>query len=93
MFERIKQVIHSGGRVHGDGDTSATSRSELGDEAGASRDEQPSSGLFRCDSCEAVYIAQNKETCSTCGTAVSQIRATPSGQSADTAGQYHVEEW
>jgi len=38
------------------------------------QNQQPSSPLFRCPSCETVYIAYTKETCGTCGTDVTQVR-------------------
>jgi hypothetical protein len=41
------------------------------------------SRLFRCESCEAVYVARTKETGGTCGTGVTRIRSTLSGGSDD----------
>ena len=37
--------------------------------------------LFQCPDCEAVYVATDKDTCSTCGAAVDQVPSTL----ADTA--------
>lgn len=38
--------------------------------------ETTQSSLFLCSSCDSVYIATEKQTCSTCGTPVRQVRAT-----------------
>jgi len=58
------------------GDTTITSRGKPNEGNGATPDQQTSSQLFRCPSCETVYIAHTKETCGTCGTDVSQVCAT-----------------
>jgi predicted RNA-binding protein with PUA domain len=44
--------------------------------------DRQSSHLFRCASCEAVYVARTKDTC---GTEVTRIHSTPSGGSDDEA--------
>lgn len=93
MFEQIKQLIQFRGRSTSGGDISTTPRSEVSDETGASQDQQPSSRLFRCPSCDTVYIAHSKEMCESCDTTVTQISATPYNQSNGNPGQYLVEEW
>ena len=63
--------------LHGDsvGESDATTpQKEVGEGNGVSPDQQPSSHLFRCPSCEAVYIAYTKETCETCHTNVTEVR-------------------
>lgn len=35
------------------------------------------SSLYACPSCNTVYIASEKQTCSSCETAVEQVPATP----------------
>ena len=57
----------------GDGDTT-TPQKEVGEGNGASPGRQPSPHLFRCPSCEMVYIAYTRETCETCHTDVTEVR-------------------
>jgi len=45
-------------------------RKEAGEGNGASPDQQLSSHLFRCPTCETTSIAYTKEACGTCGTDV-----------------------
>ena len=64
-------------RLHGDSAgerDKTTSRTEAGEGNGATPDQQPSSQLFGCPSCETVYIAYTKETCETCHTDVTEVR-------------------
>ena len=57
----------------GEKDTTAP-RKEAGEGNGASPDQQLSSHLFRCPTCETTYIAYTKETCETCHTDVTEVR-------------------
>ena len=57
----------------GEKDTTAP-RKEAGEGNGASPDQQLSSRLFRCPTCETTYIAYTKETCETCHTDVTEVR-------------------
>ena len=73
MFRQITDKLT---RLHGDsageGDTT-TPRKEAGEGNGAPPDQQPSTHLFRCASCETVYIAHTKETCGKCRTVVTEV--------------------
>jgi len=75
MFEQIKSKLTA---LQGNSATKGHTATGPGnsDGNGASPDQQTSSHLFRCPSCEAVYIAQIKETCGTCGTEVTRVRST-----------------
>lgn len=44
-----------------------------GQDAGSEDTDQTETNLFQCPSCEAVFVATDKDTCSTCRTAVDQI--------------------
>ncbi|MFC4447916.1 hypothetical protein [Halorussus aquaticus] len=46
-------------------------------DSGATRRDESRSSLFRCPDCEAVYIATDKDTCSTCETTVQRVPSTP----------------
>ena len=73
----LGQIADKLTRLHGDsaGERDKTTPQKEADEGnGATPDQQPSSQLFRCPSCETVYIAYTKETCGTCGTDVTQVR-------------------
>lgn len=53
-------------RRHGEGDI----------EDQSTREETAQSHLFRCSSCQRVYVDTAKQTCSTCDSTVEQIPAT-----------------
>ncbi|WP_232702258.1 hypothetical protein [Halobacterium wangiae] len=51
------------------------SREEAEEEA-AEAEEQSRSELFHCQSCDTVYVATGKRTCSKCEGSVEQVRST-----------------
>jgi len=53
---------------------STTNHAESETESAPDDDRQPS--LYACQSCDSVYIATEKQTCQSCGTAVEQVPAT-----------------
>ncbi|WP_459191294.1 hypothetical protein [Halosimplex sp. J119] len=36
----------------------------------------PETSLYECETCDTVYVAEEKSTCSTCGNAVEEVSAT-----------------
>ncbi|RDI72506.1 hypothetical protein [Halopelagius longus] len=53
-----------------------TDAEESRDDAEATPAEGPRASLFQCSDCGSVYVATDKETCSTCNEAVEQIPST-----------------
>jgi ribosomal protein L37E len=72
VFERIAGVLAGlrNGSVGTAGPTGGA------DEGTASVDRDASGRLFRCPSCETVYVAVEKRTCSSCDVEVTRIRST-----------------
>jgi hypothetical protein len=83
MLDKIKKsisdVLSGGKRRSNDGPQASTvaeegvrasSASDSGDDADA---DEPESNLYECPSCESVFVAVDKETCSSCRTAVERI--------------------
>ena len=73
MLEQITKKLT---RLHGDSAgerDSITSQRDAVEGSVAATEQQPSSDLFRCPSCETVYIAYTKETCGTCRTDVTVV--------------------
>lgn len=75
MFD---QLISKLSRIHTNSadniSTFVTQKS--GGSEGTATDEGGSPDLFRCPSCDTVYVAIDKEACSNCGTGVKQVRST-----------------
>lgn len=53
-----------------------TNRDETTAEPQSATNDEPESSLFHCSSCEAVYIASEKETCKSCNETVDQVQST-----------------
>lgn len=85
MLDKIKDSVSdvlSGGKGESDDGTQARTVADKrararsaggsGDSDGPVADE-PESNLYECPSCESVFVALDKETCSSCQTPVEQI--------------------
>ncbi|MFC7141166.1 hypothetical protein ACFQMA_15180 [Halosimplex aquaticum] len=60
----------------GEGSDDAARPDEPGaTDRGESRD-VPETNLYECATCDTVYVAEEKSTCSTCGNAVEEVSAT-----------------
>ncbi|MGB9932203.1 hypothetical protein [Haloarcula amylolytica] len=83
MLDKIKESVSdvlSGGKGRPNDGTQAStvagkraqanSTSGSGDDADA---DEPESNLYECPSCESVFVAIDKETCSSCRTPVERI--------------------
>jgi hypothetical protein len=83
MLDRIKESVSdvlSGGKGRSDDGPQAGTMAEKrvkassatgsGDDAD---DDEPESNLYECPSCESVFVAIDKETCSSCRTSVERI--------------------
>jgi hypothetical protein len=73
MLDKIKESVSdvlSGEKRRSDDGPQPGAANRRGDEVAA---EEPESNLFECPSCESVFVAIEKETCSACQTAVERI--------------------
>ncbi|WP_336339093.1 hypothetical protein [Haloarcula brevis] len=73
MLDKIKESVSdvlSGGKRRSDGRRQSDTGDGSGGEAAADESE---SNLFECPSCESVFVAIDKETCSACQTPVERI--------------------
>ena len=79
MFTKLSAAVN---RLRGDGATEdqraakALQSREAAEERSTQADEQSQSDLFHCSSCDTVYVATGKRTCSKCETDVEQVRST-----------------
>ncbi|MDT3435314.1 hypothetical protein [Haloarcula sp. 1CSR25-25] len=83
MIDKIKKsvsdVLSGGKRQSDDGPeagTLADKRVRAGAPGGSGDDgeaDEPESNLYECPSCESVFVAIDKETCSSCRTPVERI--------------------
>jgi len=84
MLDKIKKSVSdvlSGGKQQSDDGPQASTVAEKrvqasatnGSEDGTDAVEEPESNLYECPSCDAVYVAIDKETCSSCRTSVERI--------------------
>jgi len=84
MLDKIKKSVSdvfSGGKQQSDDGPQARTVAEKrvqasstnGNEDGTDAPEEPESNLYECPSCDAVYVAIDKETCSSCRTPVERI--------------------
>ena len=83
MLDKIKESVSdvlSGGKGRPDGGpqagTVAEKRVKAGSAGGSGDDadaDEPESNLYECPSCESVFVAIDKETCSSCRTSVERI--------------------
>lgn len=71
MFDRLRSTL---ARLQPDGDETEPTPTphETGPVADGTGDDS-GPHLFQCGSCETVYIAVNKETCSKCDSAVTRV--------------------
>jgi len=83
MLDKIKESVSdvlSGGKRKSDDGTQSGPVAEKRVKAGSREPngdttvvEESESNLYECPSCEAVFVAIDKETCATCQTAVERI--------------------
>ncbi|MFU1781671.1 hypothetical protein ACM16X_09845 [Haloarcula japonica] len=82
MLDKIKKSVSdvlSGGKGQSDSGTQAGTVTKKRVQAGstgsngADTAEEPESNLYECPSCDAVFVAIDKETCSSCRTSVKKI--------------------
>jgi hypothetical protein len=82
MLDKIKDSVSavlSGGNQQSDDGSQSRTVAEKRARAGNTGDDdadvadEPESNLYECPSCESVYVAIDKETCSACRTQVEQI--------------------
>lgn len=74
MFEMLKAGIDGLRRRHS-GDTAETAVPERDTESsdGGATEDGRRVPLFHCPTCETVYLATAKETCSDCGSTVEEV--------------------
>ena len=83
MLDKIKESVSdvfSGGKGRSDDSpqagTAAEKRVQASSASGSSDGsdaDEPESNRYECPSCDAVFVAIDKETCSTCRTSVKRI--------------------
>jgi uncharacterized protein with PIN domain len=79
VFTKLSAAV---GRLRGDTSTedqraaSALQSREEAEEATEAADDRERSDLFHCPSCDTVYVATGKRTCSKCEGSVEQVRST-----------------
>ncbi|WP_123535620.1 hypothetical protein [Halosimplex salinum] len=75
LTTRLRSVLSDARERAGrDGETDGIAESSGGRPRGATGSRSsPETKLFECDTCNDVYVAVEKSTCSTCGNAVEQV--------------------
>lgn len=80
MLDKIRESVSdvlSGGKGRSDdgpqAGTMAEKRVKAGSAGGSADTDEPESNLYECPSCESVFVAIDKETCSSCRTSVERI--------------------
>lgn len=78
LTARLRSVL-SGARERAGGTGDADGETDSGG-GGSVEDAEsvavPETNLFECSTCDTVYVAVEKSTCSTCGTDVREVSAT-----------------
>jgi hypothetical protein len=75
VTELLQSVVESTGTSGSGASTDEDDQTEGASERGTGADRDGSS-LYRCPTCETVYIAGEKRTCSTCQSDVERVPAT-----------------
>ncbi|KAA9407164.1 hypothetical protein Har1131_10265 [Haloarcula sp. CBA1131] len=82
MLDKIKESVSdviSGGKGRSNDGPQAGTRAEKRVKASSAGDsgrdaaDEPESNLYECPSCDSVFVAIDKETCSSCRTSVEKI--------------------
>ncbi|NLV12480.1 hypothetical protein [Haloarcula argentinensis] len=82
MLDKIKKSVSdvlSGGKGQSDNGPEAGAvtdnrvRTDSAGNDGADTADEPASNLYECPSCDSVFVAIDKETCSSCRTPVEKI--------------------